>query len=334
MFRHVMSIGISSKASETKMSAWRENLKLEINKDVTTLIESYEERIKSLEKNLRESDRKAALTHNILQRNRDITNDLSKRLDTIELANARRMAILTGLKLDEKKKKDQNKRVLDFISTELEVFTRIEDTYTLGNSDIPPIIITFQTLHDKEAVFEKKAKLKDGPEVRSNGSIYVPYAIDTSDYQNIRKAYMKIRLLHAPARHIVCAYSLPGDPLQGHHLHDSCDDGEFGAGPILLKAMRDSNIVCKAFFIVRYCGNQKLGTDRFRHYIEAAKGLIKQKPVNKILEKSQQFIEQPQPSRKYKYSEKFDDQVQKPKPNQNYAKNDQLFRGRGRGNKK
>ena len=58
--------------------------------------------------------------------------------------------------------------------------------------------------------------------------------------------------------HIVCAYNLPGPPDELHHLQDPCDDDETGAGSALLNAMVESDICCKAFFIVRYCGDIKL----------------------------------------------------------------------------
>ena len=115
---------------------------------------------------------------------------------------------------------------------------------------------------------------------------------------------MKIRLLHAPARHIVCAYSLPGKPEESHHLKDSCDDDENGAGSTLLRAMTESEIDCKAFFIVRYCGEAKLGADRLGMYVKAAERLLKQKPKNKILDKNQCFIErQVDTVKKYRYTD-------------------------------
>ena len=278
------------------------------------------------------------------------------------------MAIITGLKTDTKKS-ERTRIITEFLNTELEIFTRIEDTYQLGAADPPAVVITFQSLQDKEAVFEKKAILKDvsanrrnkiyinhyvppnenekrkrdrkivndakqekltteytkeglrigtscyrkkvvppdptdllnysseelddllkiqtmkGDEVRSKGSIYIPYAIDVADYQKIRDVYMKIRLLHAQATHIVCAFVLLGPEQEKHHLHDGCDDGESGAGAALLREMENSNITNKAFFIVRYCGDQKLGPARLKTYIEAAAALLKQKPMNKILQK-------------------------------------------------
>ena len=46
----------------------------------------------------------------------------------------------------------------EFIQTELEVFSRIDDVYQLGSDESPSLVITFQTMHDKDAVFEKKSQ--------------------------------------------------------------------------------------------------------------------------------------------------------------------------------
>ena len=100
------------------------------------------------------------------------------------------MAILTGLK-PETKKEDRLKQVKSFLEAELEVFTRIEDTYILGNSDSPPIVITFQTLHDKEVTFEKKAKLKDVSK-EQNVKYYLNHYLPAIENEK-RKRERKIR---------------------------------------------------------------------------------------------------------------------------------------------
>ena len=172
----------------------------------------------------------------------------------------------------------------------------------------PPDPTSLLQLSCKELDDILKTQTMKGPEVRVKGNVFIPYAIDTGDYQKIRDAYLKIRLLHPPARHIMCAYILPGPETERHHLNDSCDDGEAGAGAYLLKVMEESGISHKAFFIVRYCGNEKLGGDRLRKYADAADGLLTQKPLNKIINMKQRFqrgldTQPKQSSRGYKYRE-------------------------------
>ena len=83
-----------------------------------------------------------------------------KRLDSLELANARRAAVLTGPSFS-MKKQERIREICDFLNQELEVFVRIEDAYTLGGGPQSPTVIVFQTMQDKETVFGKKSKLQD-----------------------------------------------------------------------------------------------------------------------------------------------------------------------------
>ena len=130
-----------------------------------------------------------------------------------------------------------------------------------------------------------------GPEVRKKDSVFTAYSICTDRIQQVRDAYFKIRLLHPAARHIICAYNLPCAPKEQHLFKDACDDGEAGAGANLLHHMKHSNIHTLAYFVVRYCGEEKLGETRFDCYLRAAKALQAQKPVNTITQQIQQFKE-------------------------------------------
>ena len=354
-----------------------ESIKKEIEEDVNRTMEIYDKKIKDLEKDVRNTNRRAKLMEDILSHNQQLMHDITKRLDGLELANARKMAILSGLSFS-RKKNDRLKELNDFLYKELEVYTRIEDTYLLGDKENSPVVITFQTLEDKETVFAKKSNLKEigkemkkkiflnhylptaenekrkrerkimadlknsneknkpeteygkeglligkepyrkkveaphptellkytveeideimgkkvlkGPQIQMKDSTFIPYAIDTNSFGDIRDIYMKLRLVHAAARHIVCAYHLPGPDSQKHINSDFCDDQENGAGSVILKEMVKSDIFNKAFFIVRYCGKEKLSGKRFTTYLDAAKGLLDQKPMNNFLNKRQAFL--------------------------------------------
>ena len=355
-----------------------EKLKKLVESEVTDAFAVQEKRIEKLEADLRQSNRKSKLMQELLLYNNSVMKDMTRRLDILELANARKMAILTGMSFRQKKA-DKIADIADFFYKELEVYTRIEDAYSLGSYESSPTVIVFQTMEDKNTVFNKKAGLKDigktlgktiylnhylpskenekrkrerriasdlkaseeekkpeisykkglcigndvykkkvtppdptdllkysvpeldvimekktmkGNQLHEGDSVFIPYAIDTKDFQSIRDVYMKLRLIHTTARHIVCAYHLPGADSKLHENSDSCDDEEYGAGPALLREMVKSNIFNKAFFIVRYCGQDKLSTNRLSSYIKAAKGLLLQKPYNSIIDRKQFFKEE------------------------------------------
>ena len=134
-----------------------------------------------------------------------------------------------------------------------------------------------------------KTQTTRGPEVKNKDSMFIAYAIDTDNFQQVREAYFKIRLLHAKAKHIVCAYNLPCDPSEDFLYKDSCDDGEIGAGAHILAGMKKNNIIHKAFFVVRHCGKIKLNEDRLDSYCQAVKALMTQKPLNSLTQCLQFF---------------------------------------------
>ena len=66
--------------------------------------------------------------------------------------------------------------------------------------------------------------------------------------------------------------------MAGANLHksaDYCDDGETNAGCALLTWMLGQNLQNIAVFIVRFQGNQKLGTDRYKCIQQAAESTAK-----------------------------------------------------------
>ena len=100
-----------------------------------------------------------------------------------------------------------------------------------------------------------EADVIKGEVLQSEGNAFIGYTADVSSFAEIRKLYLKLRLLHARARHIVCAYYLPGAK---HHYQDYEDDGEIGAGRVILSFMQRNNLMNRVFFVTRFCG-AKLG---------------------------------------------------------------------------
>ena len=93
MFHH-----LHANQPSNEWESWKTQLKQEINSDVNVTIESYEQKINKLEADLMNSDRKMKLMQDVVVRQNSVIDDISKRLDTMELNQARRMAILIGLK--------------------------------------------------------------------------------------------------------------------------------------------------------------------------------------------------------------------------------------------
>ena len=350
----------------------KKEVKKEVEQDLQNTYEQQQKEIAELKGEINRYKQKTSVISDLLQHNYQVIYDLSKRLDNIELSAAKRSAILTGLKLSDKKDA-RLQQVQDLLQYELGVYVDIEDTYTLGDGTAKPVVITFDTANAKRKVFENKHRLKQlighdnkpifindylpaavnerkrrerdvvrsckteknlptemtkkglkigksiykkkvnppsptdildmtpeeleavlqikttkGPQLQELDSVFIPYSMDVKDHVTIRQAYHKVRLLNARARHVVCAYYLPGEH-EKHYNRDYADDGEHGAGRAMLNAMVKACMTNKAFFVVRMCGQEKLGGSRLTSYVQAIKNHIQQHPMNSLLKQHQNF---------------------------------------------
>ena len=130
--------------------------------------------------------------------------------------------------------------------------------------------------------------IQTGPELTTNGNRFIGYAIDTLNHEMVNDAYLKIRLIHPEARHIMCVYDVPCE--NDWERSGACEDGEAGSGRTLLRVLKDNNITQHAIFIVRYCG-EKLGPKRFQYIKEVAEGTIRMNPFNSATQKNQYILD-------------------------------------------
>ena len=100
-------------------------------------------------------------------------------------------------------------------------------------------------------------QLTRGAVVEEDGSQFIGYSISTNRYEDVQQAYIKMKVLHALATDIVCISNTRSKELQ---CEDHCDDKDSGCRWALLKWMIDSAINCKAIFIARTYGGEKLGS--------------------------------------------------------------------------
>ena len=116
-----------------------------------------------------------------------------------------------------------------------------------------------------------------GAEICKDNSRFIGYSTKIESYQQINDIYLKIKLTHPAAHHVICAYlfdSEMDDPFKNGY----CDDGEHGAGKALLNHMLENSLNNRAIYVVRYYGGIKLGADRFTCIIRAANSVIDNSP--------------------------------------------------------
>ena len=118
---------------------------------------------------------------------------------------------------------------------------------------------------------------------------FTAYSLPTENYSQISRAYMKLHLNHADARHIVCAWNIPG--IKTYESQDCCDDNDHGVGHSILQILTENNIERRAIFVVRK-GGQKLYEERIPTYVKAAKEVIQKYPDNPLLNQKQVLQQQ------------------------------------------
>ena len=133
-----------------------------------------------------------------------------------------------------------------------------------------------------QGVFQK---LTPGIEYHEGGSRFLAYSMSTRSVDDINEAYLSVRMAHIGARHIVCAFSLPGRKMA--QMNDFEDDEEWGCGRILLAALQHMEIEYKCLFAVRYYNGKQIGSIRFTKYLLAARSALVHDAINPIINKYQ-----------------------------------------------
>ena len=285
--------------------------------------------------------------------------DLSQRLENVELNNAKRSIIITGLRMQNVKKEDLADEVGAFIEEALGIQAIVESAYTMGENQPKPIVAELQTCAEKREILQAKGllkgykgrdkvyineflpiatqekrkrerkviatvheqnedaevqytkagltvqgtpyrkavrapspaelvnmsvqeldkilhiQLKRGPAIKKQGSIFYAFYSPATTHQQIRDIYKKLKMTQPNARHIPCAYSIPGP---APNAQDYWDDGEPGSGRVILKLIEDNQWKDCAIFVVRIYGGVKIGGQRFGCYEYSARKVMENTP--------------------------------------------------------
>ena len=126
----------------------------------------------------------------------------------------------------------------------------------------------------------RKIKCVPGNIVHKDACQFIGYSVIAAKIETIRNAYLQLREKHSDARHIICAYRLPGRNFA--ILQDFVDDDEHKAGKTLLDLLKKADIFNRAVFVVRYYGGAHLGPARFEAILEAARTAILKDPYNYV----------------------------------------------------
>ena len=152
-----------------------------------------------------------------------------------------------------------------------------EDQYQ--NQITPPNPVHMMKLPMTELNVIMSTKVDPGTQHSVKNNHFTGYTVAANSVSKIQQAYSYIRLHHADARHIVCAWRIPGT--KRHECEDFCDDDDIGVGSHILKLLKTNDVLCRAVFVVRKCG-EKLQENRVKEYIKCATNTINKRAKNDI----------------------------------------------------
>ena len=172
-------------------------------------------------------------------------------------------------------------------------------SYTQGNITIqgeiyqkrvkPPTPKELIDLEPDELEKILKMQTTKGSVVTQERSKFIAYVASVSTHREVRDLYKKMKLAQPNARHIPCAYWLPGQSDFQHYNQDYHDDGESSAGRVLLDFLVQNNLKNRVVFVARRYGGIRMGMDRFECYVDAARSAFQLNAYNTVLGLNQQL---------------------------------------------
>ena len=151
----------------------------------------------------------------------------------------------------------------------------------------------------------KDITVAGGHSETEGGSQFIAYATKVRTLQEVCKAYLHLKRLHAGSNHVTMAYRLGS--LDKANDEDYVDDREFNAGRKLLQLLINGEHESVAIFMVRYYGGKHIGPKRYE--IHAKLAIMCLADLNNDIcftskLKLRQYCEQPKSRRKYKNKSK------------------------------
>ena len=123
-------------------------------------------------------------------------------------------------------------------------------------------------------------KIAVGPSCTKSTSTFTGYVCDVETFDDVNMAYEWVKFQNLNAQHIVSACRLPStNSSLGFEYQD---DGEHGAGKILLSYMESAQLDNRAIFVARAYDGQHIGQARFEYLLKAAKSVVNQKNYNRV----------------------------------------------------
>ena len=132
----------------------------QVSKGIDLELEKERSKVKKLEKQVKHDQHQIKIISQSLDRCENVIFDLSQKVENLELNNAKKAIIVTGLYTHGRKNQIIN-QIYDFLDQQLGIGDiTVDEFFTMGITNPKPIVIYFQTMEDKRAVMSAKGYLK------------------------------------------------------------------------------------------------------------------------------------------------------------------------------
>ena len=193
------------KRLEKKVDALTQNISSEVKKGISDLkneideeevkrgkaLQELQEKVSRLElQNAHQVNKMKALSGTV-QHVYEMIQDLSNKMEKVELNTTRRQLTLTGLQV-ENKKEEIIAEVTAFIEYYMGLRVTVEDAYTLGTAEPPQIVFVLQSLQEKHEILQNRSKLK-GAKNFFNKSYFINdyFPMETSERKRRERQIIK-----------------------------------------------------------------------------------------------------------------------------------------------
>ena len=114
------------------LETYKKECKAEVTLEVNNLLQNDDRNIKELKAELAHYKHKTSVLTEVCDQFVVEVNDLSQKIENLELSNARKMAVLTGYFLQQQEKLDICMEISEMLSSALGVDAAVDDYYTIG----------------------------------------------------------------------------------------------------------------------------------------------------------------------------------------------------------
>ena len=140
----------------------------------------------------------------------------------------------------------------------------------------PPTLKDMLLMNKMEKKEVNAMELVPGDSERVQTSLFQAFACQVKTLEEVKQCYMKLKMEHGSATHIICGYRIFG--IRHHVYQDYSDDGEIGGGRRILGKLKAAGVFNIAVFVTRYKAGGNIGAQCFNIIANLTKKAIKLVP--------------------------------------------------------